>query len=433
MIRACRELGVATAAIHSEADAAAPHVRLADEAHPCGPAPARESYLVADRIVGIAKRCGADAVHPGYGFLSENADFADACRAAGLVFIGPEAEVMRRMGDKVLSRQTMEAAGVPIVPGATERLDDEAVAARCEAIGYPVMVKASAGGGGKGLRLVKSPEQLAKALPRARSEAQSAFGDDGLYVEKWIEHPRHVEIQVLADTHGNAVHVFERECSIQRRHQKLVEEAPAPRMSDELRARMGEAAVTATKALGYQSVGTFEFLVDPDDRFWFLEMNTRIQVEHTVTEAITGIDLVKEMIRIAAGEPLSFTQDELAIRGHAIQARVYAENPDKGFLPSPGTLTAWREPGGPGVRVDSGVAAGCEVTVHYDPMLAKLVVWGRDRAEAVARLARAADEFEVEGIHTSLAFHRRLARHPVFQEGTYDTGFIDAHMKKAKA
>ncbi|MCP5068335.1 MAG: ATP-grasp domain-containing protein, partial [bacterium] len=305
VIRACRELGVASVAVYSEADATAPYLRLADQAFPCGPAPARESYLDGEQILQIAVDCGAEAVHPGYGFLSENAGFADACVEAGLVFIGPSGDVMRQMGDKVLSRQTMQAAGMPIVPGATERLDDEAVAARCEEIGYPVMVKASSGGGGKGLRLVKSADELAKALPRARSESQSAFGDDGLYVEKWIESPRHIEIQVLADAHGNAIHAFERECSIQRRHQKVVEEAPAPQMTEELRARMGEAAVTATLALGYQSVGTFEFLVDTDDRFYFLEMNTRIQVEHAITEAITGLDLVKEMIRIAAGEPLS--------------------------------------------------------------------------------------------------------------------------------
>ncbi len=429
MIRACHELGVVTAAIFSEADAGAPHVRLADEAHPCGPAPARESYLDGERILGIAKGCGAEAIHPGYGFLSENADFADACVAAGLVFIGPSSDVMRRMGDKVQARQAMQAAGVPIVPGATERLPDAGIAARCEEMGYPVMVKASAGGGGKGLRRVESADGLAKALPRARSESESAFGDGGLYVEKCLENPRHIEIQVLADAHGNTLHCFERECSIQRRHQKVVEEAPAPHMTEELRARMGEAAIAATRALGYQSVGTFEFLVGADDEFHFLEMNTRIQVEHPITEAITGLDLVKEMIRIAAGEPLTIHQHELAIRGHAIEARIYAENPQKGFLPSPGRIERWHEPEGPGVRVDSGVEAGNQVTIHYDPMLAKLVVWGRDRSEAVARLARAVNEFDVEGIHTSLAFHRQLVQHPVFLQGRYDTGFIGEHMK----
>ncbi len=421
-----------TVAIFSAADAGAPHVRLADEAHPCGPAPARESYLDGERILQLARHCGAEAIHPGYGFLSENADFADACVEADLVFIGPSSDVMRRMGDKVQARQAMQAAGVPIVPGTTERLTDDSIAARCAEIGYPVMVKASAGGGGKGLRLVEDADDLAKALPRARSESQSAFGDGGLYVEKWMERPRHIEIQVLADAHGNTLHCFERECSIQRRHQKVVEEAPAPHMTEELRARMGEAAIAATRALGYESVGTFEFLVDADDQFHFLEMNTRIQVEHPITEAITGLDLVKEMIRIAAGEPLTIRQHEVAIHGHAIEARIYAENPQKGFLPSPGRIEHWREPEGPGVRVDSGVEVGTQVTIHYDPMLAKLVVWGRDRSEALARLARAVKEFEVEGIHTSLAFHRQLVQHPVFLQGRYDTGFIGEHMKPPK-
>ncbi|MCP5056813.1 MAG: acetyl-CoA carboxylase biotin carboxylase subunit [bacterium] len=432
VIRACRELGMGTVAIFSAADAGAPHVRLADEAHPCGPAPARESYLDGERILQLARHCGAEAIHPGYGFLSENADFADACVEADLVFIGPSSDVMRRMGDKVQARQAMQAAGVPIVPGTTERLTDDSIAARCAEIGYPVMVKASAGGGGKGLRLVEDADDLAKALPRARSESQSAFGDGGLYVEKWMERPRHIEIQVLADAHGNTLHCFERECSIQRRHQKVVEEAPAPHMTEELRARMGEAAIAATRALGYESVGTFEFLVDADDQFHFLEMNTRIQVEHPITEAITGLDLVKEMIRIAAGEPLTIRQHEVAIHGHAIEARIYAENPQKGFLPSPGRIEHWREPEGPGVRVDSGVEVGTQVTIHYDPMLAKLVVWGRDRSEALARLARAVKEFEVEGIHTSLAFHRQLVQHPVFLQGRYDTGFIGEHMKPPK-
>ena len=432
MIRACRELGIRTAAVHSEADASALHVRMADEAHPCGAAPARDSYLDGERIVGIARDCGAEAIHPGYGFLSESADFVQACEAAGVTFIGPSSDVMRQMGDKVTARRTMEAAGVPIVPGAVTRLDDGDLPAHCEAIGYPVMVKASAGGGGRGLRLVEDEEGLAKALPRARSEAQASFGDDGLYVEKWIQSPRHVEIQVLADGQGHAVQLFERECSIQRRPQKLVEEAPAPHMNEELRTAMGDAALAATRALGYQSVGTFEFLLDREGRFYFLEMNTRIQVEHAITEMVTGVDLVQEMIRVAAGEPLSLAQADLALRGHAIEARVYAENPEKGFLPSPGTIESWQEPRGEGVRVDSGVEAGSEVTVHYDPMLAKLVVWGADRDEAIARLGRAAAEFQVEGIHTSLSFHRRLVENPVFRAGSYDTSFIETHMKPPK-
>jgi acetyl-CoA carboxylase biotin carboxylase subunit len=433
IIRACHELGVQAVAIYSDVDRDSLHVRFADEAYPVGPPPARESYLMMERVVETARRCGAEAIHPGYGFLAENGAFADLCAERGIVFIGPTGEVMRTMGDKVTSRQTMQRAGVPIVPGTTERLTDEEVQRWAGEIGLPVMVKASAGGGGKGLRLVREAKELPQALARARSEAKASFGDDGLYLEKYVEQPRHVEIQVLADGHGNTVHLFERECSIQRRHQKVIEEAPANRMTPELRARMGAAAVAAAKAVGYRGAGTCEFLVNPKGEFFFLEMNTRVQVEHAITEEITGVDIVKAMIRVAAGEPLGFDQDELSIRGHAIEARIYAEDPDRNFAPSPGEIVVYRPPGGVGIRVDGGVYQGARVTVHYDPMVAKLVAWGQDRAEAIDRLRRALAEFVVKGIKTSIPFHQRVLRHPRFLAGHYDTSFIEAHLHEVGA
>jgi acetyl-CoA carboxylase biotin carboxylase subunit len=350
--RACRELGVRSVAIFSEVDRSALHVLHADEAHECGPAPAAKSYLDAARIVEIAKQCGADAIHPGYGFLSENADFAQACADAKRVFIGPKPDTIRAMGDKVISRQRMQAARVPIVPGTTERLTDDEAVAFARQIGLPVMVKASAGGGGKGMRLVRKEEELLSALKRARSEAKSAFGDDGIYVEKVVEEPRHIEIQILGDSHGDVIHLCERECSIQRRHQKVIEEAPANGMLPKLREDMGRAAVAAAKAVGYEGAGTVEFLVDRKLAFYFLEMNTRVQVEHAVTEMVTGIDIVKAGIRIAAGEPMGLRQGDVGIHGWAIECRIYAEDPDKNFMPSPGSITAYRAPEGPGVRVD---------------------------------------------------------------------------------
>jgi len=428
IIRACRELGVASVAIYSDVDREALHVRYADEAYACGPPPAAQSYLVMQRVIEIAKRCGAEAIHPGYGFLSENGAFADLCEKSGVVFIGPAGAVMRTMGDKVTARQTMEAAGVPIVPGTTERLSDEAATRWIRDVGPPVMIKASAGGGGKGMRLVRNEKEIPQALARARSEAKASFGDDSLYVEKFIEEPRHIEVQILADAHGNAIHLFERECSIQRRHQKVIEEAPANRMTPELREKMGEAAVAAARAVNYCGAGTCEFLVDLKGHFYFLEMNTRVQVEHAITEQITGIDIVKAMIRVAAGEPLGITQAEVQIRGHAIEARIYAEDPDQNFLPSPGDILVYRPPGGIGVRVDSGVYQGARVTVHYDPMVAKLIAWGFDRREAIDRMRRALSEFVVKGIKTSIPFHLRVLRHPVFLEGRYDTGFIAQHL-----
>ncbi len=425
VIRACRELGVRSVAIYSEADRNALHVRYADEAYPCGPAPARESYLNAERILEIAREAGAQAIHPGYGFLSENADFARRCAAAGVVFIGPRPETIEEMGDKVVARQKMQAAGVPLVPGTTEKLSDEQAVAFAKEIGLPVMVKATAGGGGKGLRLVEDESKLEQAIQRARSEARASFGDDAIYVEKFIDEPRHIEIQILGDQHGSAIHLFERECSIQRRHQKVIEEAPANRMPAALREQMGKTAVAAAKAVGYEGAGTCEFLVDANFDFYFLEMNTRVQVEHPVTEMITNLDIVKTGIRIAAGEPLGIAQDEITINGCAIEARIYAEDPEQGFRPSPGDILVYRPPGGPGVRNDSGVYPGATVPVHYDPLISKLITWGRDRPEAIGRMKRALREFVVKGIKTSIPFHRVVMDHPKFVSGEYDTSFID--------
>jgi len=432
VIRACRELEIAPIAIYSEADGEALHVRLADFSYPCGAAPARDSYLVAERVVEIAQRAGADAIHPGYGFLSENADFADRCEAAGMRFIGPSGDVIRAMGDKITARQKMASAGVAVVPGASEPISDSEAAQCAERIGYPVLVKASAGGGGKGMRRVDAPAELPQALERVRGEAASAFGDATLYLEKFVENPRHIEIQFLADSHGHALHLGERECSIQRRHQKLIEEAPANRVGPELRTELGRAALTAAKAVGYCGVGTCEFLVDGAGDFYFLEMNTRIQVEHAITEAVTGFDIVVEMIRIAAGEPLSFAQGDVEFRGHAIEARIYAENPDRGFIPSPGLISTYRPPTGPGLRIDSGVEEGTKVTTHYDPLIAKLIAWGVDREEAIARLDRALAEFDIKGIATSIPFHRLALLQPEFISGCYTTDFVETAMKSRK-
>ena len=426
--RACRELGIRSVAIFSDVDRNSLHVRYADEAYLCGPAPARESYLNIDRILEISRACGAEAIHPGYGFLSENAEFARRCAAAGIVFIGPKPETIEAMGDKVLARQTMAQAGVPIVPGTTEKLSDEEAMKCAGGIGFPVMVKASAGGGGKGLRLVRDSSELAQAVRRARSEARASFGDDAIYVEKFVEEPRHIEIQILGDAHGNAIHLFERECSIQRRHQKVIEEAPANGMRPSLREEMAQAAVAAAKAVAYEGAGTVEFLVDTNLSFYFLEMNTRVQVEHPVTEMVTNVDIVKAGIRIAAGEKIGLSQQDLGINGAAIECRIYAEDPEHGFRPSPGEILVYRPPGGPGVRNDAGVYPGAEVSVYYDPMISKLVCWGRDRNEAIARMRRALKEFVVKGIKTSIPFHRVVMNHPRFIEGRYDTGFIDAEI-----
>lgn len=424
LIRACRELGLPSVAIYSEADRNALHVKCADEAYCVGPPPSAESYLVMDRIIEVAKAAGVDAIHPGYGFLAENPVFAQLCDDNSITFIGPSPSAIEMMGHKTTARKTMTEAGVPVVPG-TELIDDDAeLAKRALEIGLPVMVKAAAGGGGKGMRVVADEKEMEGSIRAARSEAQSSFGDDAVYLEKYIEDSRHIEFQVLADRHGNVVHLFERECSIQRRHQKVIEEAPSMALDDELRERMGKAAVDAARAAGYWSAGTVEFLVDKNRNFYFLEMNTRLQVEHPVTEMITGIDIAKEMFRIASGEKLSVTQDEVRMNGWALECRVYAEDPYNDFLPSPGRILALRIPNGPGVRDDSGVYAGYEVPLFYDPMISKLCTWGRDRAEAVDRMKRALGEYVVKGIKTTIPFHLKVMENEYFLAGNITTGFI---------
>jgi acetyl-CoA carboxylase biotin carboxylase subunit len=435
IVRACRDLGIKPVAVFSEADRDALHVRLSDEAYEIGPAPSVESYLRIERIIDAAKRSHAEAIHPGYGFLAENADFAQAVAEAGLTFIGPSSQAMRLMGSKTSARRVAIAAGVPVVPGTTDPLKslDEAreVAAK---FGYPVMLKASAGGGGKGMRLVASDEELQSAFETAQGEAAAAFGNPELYLEKAIERPRHIEIQIFADAHGNFVHLGERECSIQRRHQKVIEECPSPINDADLRARMGEAAVQAARAVDYTGAGTIEFLLADGTRdFYFLEMNTRLQVEHPVTELVTGIDLVREQIRVAEGQPLSFKQEDIIWRGHAIECRVYAENPESDFIPSPGRINSLRVPAGPGVRDDSGVESGAEVSIYYDPMISKLAAWGRTRAEAIDRLRRALDEYTVSGIKTTLSFFREIVRDAEFIEGRLDTGFISRFFERRAA
>jgi acetyl-CoA carboxylase biotin carboxylase subunit len=426
IIRACRELGIGTVAVYSEADAESLHVRLADEAVCIGPAASAHSYLKIEAVVSAAVSMKAEAVHPGYGFLAENASFARAVAAAGLTFIGPPAEAMEVMGSKTSARRAAVDAGVPIVPGTVEALNSFAEAEKTAAeFGYPVMLKAAAGGGGKGMRLVADAHELQSAFETAQTEAAAAFGDSSLYLEKAVERPRHIEIQVFADNHGNVVHLGERECSIQRRHQKVVEECPSPINDPDLRRRMGEEAVKITRAVNYTGAGTVEFLLSDTTReFYFLEMNTRLQVEHPVTELVTGFDLVREQFLVAAGAPLSFTQDDVHWTGHAIECRIYAEDPANNFFPSPGTITHLQEPLGPGVRVDSGVRRLSEVSIHYDPMIAKLAVWGRTRGEAIDRLRRALDEYEVAGITTTLPFFREIVRDREFIDARLDTGFI---------
>jgi acetyl-CoA carboxylase biotin carboxylase subunit len=426
VIRACRELGISSVAVYSQADRNALHVQMADEAYLIGPPAAIESYLVIERVIETALACGAEAIHPGYGFLAENADFARACEEHGIVFIGPTSASIALMGDKTAARRAMRAAGVPVVPGTDHFLQDDDEARQIvSTMGYPVMVKPALGGGGKGMRLVQGEHQLPDALRAARSEARSAFGDAAIYIEKYVTDPRHVEIQVLADAYGHVLHLGERECSLQRRHQKLVEEAPSPLMTEELRARMGQAAVRAAEAANYRNAGTVEFLVDQERNFYFLEMNTRLQVEHPVTEMVTGIDLVQAQLRIAAGEPLAYRQAEIAWRGAAIECRIYAEDPAYHFRPSPGKITALQAPAGPWVRDERGVFAGGEVTPYYDPMISKLVVWGANRLEAIARMRRALDEYVIAGIRTTIPFHRWAMDDEDFQAGRLDTGFIE--------
>ena len=425
VIRGCRELGIEPVAVFSEADAQAPHVRAVDEAWCIGPAPSAESYLRGDVILQTARDCGADAIHPGYGFLSENSAFARSVEEAGLAFIGPPADAMDVMGDKVSARRAMTAAGVPVVPGTTDPLVDEDEAVRVAAeVGYPVMLKASAGGGGKGMRKVDGPEGLLSALRGARSESLSAFGDDRVYIEKFVANPRHVEVQVFSDADGNHLHLFERDCSIQRRHQKLVEETPCPVLSPETRAAMTQVATRAAAAINYRGAGTVEFLYGGDGSFYFLEMNTRLQVEHPITELCTGIDLVHAQLLTAAGRSLDWGQDDVRQTGHAIEVRICAEDPDDGFRPAPGRIRTLRLPTGPWVRVDGAFYPGYDVPIHYDPMMGKLIVWGRDRAVAIGRMQRALDELVITGIRTNASFYREVMRHGPFRSGDYDTGYV---------
>jgi 3-methylcrotonyl-CoA carboxylase alpha subunit len=432
IIRACRTMGIETVAVYSDADAAAPHLRAADLAIRIGPAPAAESYLKIGAMIDAARASGAGAVHPGYGFLSERAAFAEACAAAGLLFVGPPAAAIERMGSKIGARALMQHAGVPVVPGRTpDDQTDTGIAAAAKEIGFPVLIKASAGGGGKGMRSARDAGTLAEAIPAARREAQAAFGDGTLYVERLIERPRHVEIQIFADDHGNAVHLFERECSIQRRHQKIIEESPSLALTPALRARMGDAAVAAARAAGYRNAGTIEFLVEGDGEaatFYFLEMNTRLQVEHPVTELVTGTDLVHAQLTVAMGRPLPWRQADLEQRGHAIECRVYAEDPAAGFLPQAGPLRLYREPSGPGIRIDSGVEEGADVPVQYDPMLAKLIAHGESREMAIDRAVGALRAFPILGVRTNIPFLIKVLGRPAFREGRVHTGFVDEHL-----
>ena len=429
VMRAARELGIPSVAIYSSADSRARHVLEAEEATLIGQPPPLESYLAIDKIIAAAKGTGCDAIHPGYGFLAENAVFAKACADAGLIFIGPHHEAIALLGNKLEARRTMEAAKVPIIPG--RRIESgkaEDFAKGANQIGYPVLVKAASGGGGKGMRVVRTREELHDAVGAASREAKSAFGDETVYLEKFLKRPRHVEFQVLADSFGHAVHLFERECSIQRRHQKIIEETPSPAMTLELRAQMGAAAVTAAKAARYLSAGTVEFLLDEDGSFYFLEVNTRIQVEHPITEITTGVDLVKEQIKIASGYPLSFVQGDIVPRGHAIECRIYAEDPANNFLPSSGKIVYLHEPAGANIRVDSGIYSGCEVSVYYDPILSKVITWGSDRRESVRRMVLALSDYRILGIRNNVRFLMDILAHPEFVVGNTWTGFIDEHM-----
>lgn len=425
IIRACREMDIETVAVFSEADRDALHVRAADQAVCIGPHATAKSYLNIPNIISAAELTGVDAIHPGYGFLSENARFAEICESCGITFIGPSIRAIETMGDKATARKTMIEAGVPVVPGSKEIIKDlEEAAILAQEIGYPVMIKASAGGGGKGMRIAQNPKELVKSIQAAQSEAQAAFGNPETYLEKYVEEPRHIEFQILADKHGQVIHLGERDCSLQRRNQKLLEEAPSSALTPELRKAMGDAAIKAARAADYSSVGTIEFLLDKHGDFFFIEMNTRIQVEHPVTELVTGIDLVKAQIRVAAGEPLGIKQEDVQIRGWAMECRINAENPDKNFMPSPGKIEFYHVPGGPGVRVDSAAYQGYTIPPYYDSMVGKLIVWGADREEAIQRMKRALEEFVIEGIHTTIPFHLKVLDNAFFRRGEVYTNFI---------
>lgn len=428
VIRACRELGISTVAVYSQADSESLHVKLADEAYCIGPPQGIRSYLHIPAIISTAVVTGADAIHPGYGFLSEKANFAEICGVHRIKFIGPSVEAINQMGDKSTARESMRKAGVPVVPGSHGLITDDAEAFRlAREIDFPIIVKATAGGGGRGMRIAQDEASLANALASARSEASAAFGDGGVYIEKYLRPIRHVEIQVMADSFGNCIHLGERDCSVQRRHQKLIEESPSPALTPELRERMGAAAVAAAKGINYEGAGTVEFILAGQE-FYFMEMNTRIQVEHPVTEMITGVDLIKEQIRVASGLPLTLKQEDVVFSGHAIECRINAEDPDRNFLPSPGRVDAYIAPGGPGVRVDSHCYPGYVIPQYYDSLVSKLIAWGRDRTEAIQRMQRALDEYAITGIKTTIPFHQRVLSHPVFQSGDVTTDFIEKHM-----
>lgn len=426
IIRACRELGISTVAVYSEPDRDSLHVRLADEAYCIGPTSSKDSYLNFTNIMSVATLTECDAIHPGYGFLAENADFAEICGSCNITFIGPSPEAITRMGDKAVAKETMKLAGVPIIPGSDGLVGDveEAVMLGRD-IGYPIIVKATAGGGGKGIRIAEDEESLVKQITAAQQEAQKAFGNAGVYLEKFLTGMKHVEIQIIADNHGNVVYLGERDCSVQRRRQKLVEEAPCPILTSDTRTAMGEAAVRAALAVNYSGAGTLEFLLGPDGQFYFMEMNTRIQVEHPVTEMVTGVDLIKEMISVAEGNPLSFTQEDVVINGWSIECRINAEDPERNFMPSPGKIGFYLPPGGFGVRVDSAAYPGYTISPYYDSMIAKLIVWAPTRQEAIAKMKRALGEFAVEGIHTTIPFHQKLLEHPVFLDGNFDIKFLE--------
>ncbi|MEX2462002.1 MAG: acetyl-CoA carboxylase biotin carboxylase subunit [Paenibacillaceae bacterium] len=428
IIRACREMGIYTVAVYSEADRDSLHVKLANEAYCIGPTLSRDSYLNFTNIMSVATLTDTDAIHPGYGFLAENADFAEICGKCNITFIGPSPEAIRKMGDKSVAKTTMQAANVPIIPGSdglVEGMEDALSIARD--IGYPIIIKATAGGGGKGIRIAEDEESLIQQITSAQQEAHKAFGNAGVYLEKFLTGMKHVEIQIIADKHGNAIHLGERDCSIQRRRQKLVEESPCPMITPEIRQQMGDAAVRAAKAVNYSGAGTLEFLLGADGKFYFMEMNTRIQVEHPVTEMVTGVDLIKEMVRIAEGEPLSFTQEDIVFNGCSIECRINAEDVNRNFMPSPGTISFYLPPGGLGVRVDSAAYPGYTISPHYDSMIAKLIVWGKTREDAIACMKRALGEFSIEGIHTTIPFHQRLLEHHSFLKGDFDIKFLEDH------
>ncbi|MCG8401266.1 MAG: acetyl-CoA carboxylase biotin carboxylase subunit [Firmicutes bacterium] len=433
VIRACREMNIKTVSVFSEVDRNSLHVRMADEALCIGPPQPGRSYLNIANIISAAQVAGADAIHPGYGFLAENDRFAELCAANGIIFIGPGAEAIRLMGNKVQARELMQAAGIPVVPGSKGLISDSEQALRlADKIGYPVLIKASFGGGGKGMRVAQCEEELVRGIMTARSEASAAFGSGEIYLEKYVEEPRHIEIQILADRYGNIVHLGERDCSVQRRNQKIIEESPSVAVDEQLRALLGETAVAASRAVNYESAGTVEFLLDKHGNHYFIEMNTRIQVEHPVTEMVTGLDLVKEQIRVAAGEELTISQEEIQFKGWSIECRINAEDPDRNFAPCPGKITGYNPPGGPGVRMDSALFAGWEVPPHYDSMLGKLITWGRDRDEAVARMLRALDELYLEGVKTTIPFHRRILRNAFFRRGEVYTNFIQRRIMPGK-